>query len=100
MIEQRVCECGNLLPSDKEGCKRHRRYCDECRRVRHNEVALKYFRRRKDKLSNTTVVVCRNPMLRLGIDYVRLKLAGLIRIPKEGKQIVLTTGDKYYGESW
>jgi hypothetical protein len=31
----------------------------------------------------------RNPMLYLGMDYVTLKLAGRIRIPKESKQLRL-----------
>lgn len=91
-----VCEsCGDPVPATKKG--RQRLYCDNCRDERHREVACMYYRNHRGK-PNKVPAVQNGQMLRLGMDYVQLKLAGLIRMPKVSRQIVIT-GDKHYGES-
>jgi hypothetical protein len=80
--EENICEdCGKPIPQDKYG-KRPRLYCDECRDARHKECArINYLSRTYRKQHKEFLYV--------GKDYVELKLAGLIKIPKKSKQINL-----------
>lgn len=68
----RTCKlCGEPLP---EGCRSNRRYCEDCAYLSHWESVRAAARRQAQRKAHPVKVRVRDPMKRLGLDYVNLRL--------------------------